>query len=478
MTIGLSLGIAGSAKVAAAAAGTRTAKTLVPIGDVQIDTANSKFGGASALYDGTGDGIEVSDFNLGTEIGTGAFTWECFFYVSSNPNTASTTILNTRDGGYGAGEGFILFRGGDRKIQCSFNGGPNFAPANHSALALNTWHHLALGRAANGLDWALWINGTRTNTFTDTAPLGLATQNCFSIGYMKNVGLYFRPGHIDEVRCLNVDYYGVGNSSITVPTVAHTDTYDTTLLLAHMDGADGSTTFIDDATATAPAPRTAKTLTAVNDAQIDTSRSKFGTASALFDGTGDVLVANLDSANEIGSGAFTIECFFNAGATSSTASVGILGDASGGGFRFFLLFRNYDNKIQIYFYGQINIGVATPAVALNTWHHLVLARDGSGNWALWLNGVREQNGTGATIAMTRNELYMGALNAAGTANAFNAGGNGWIDEVRVMNIDYYGVGNTSITVPTAAHTNTRDTTLLLAHMDGTDGSTTFTDDNS
>jgi hypothetical protein len=442
MTIGLSLGIAGSAKVAAAAAGTRTAKTLVPIGDVQIDTANSKFGGASALYDGTGDGIEVSDFNLGTEIGTGAFTWECFFYVSSNPNTASTTILNTRDGGYGAGEGFILFRGGDRKIQCSFNGGPNFAPANHSALALNTWHHLALGRAANGLDWALWINGTRTNTFTDTAPLGLATQNCFSIGYMKNVGLYFRPGHIDEVRCLNVDYYGVGNSSITVPTVAHTDTYDTTLLLAHMDGADGSTTFIDDATATAPAPRTAKTLTAVNDAQIDTSRSKFGTASALFDGTGDVLVANLDPANEIGSGAFTIECFFNAGATSSTASVGILGDASGGGFRFFLLFRNFDNKIQIYFYGQINIGVATPAVALNTWHHLVLARDGSGNWALWLNGVREQNGTGATIAMTRNELYMGALNAAGTANAFNAGGNGWIDEVRVMNIDYYGVGNT------------------------------------
>ena len=477
MTVGLSLGIAGSAKVAAAA-GTRTAKTLVAIGDVQIDTANSKFGGASALYDGTGDGIEVSDFNLGTEIGTGAFTWECFFYVSSNPDTASTTILNTRDGGYGAGEGFILFRGSDRKLQCSFNGGPNFAPANHSSLALNTWHHLALGRASNGLDWALWVNGTRTDTFTDSAPLSLANQNCFSIGYMKNVGLYFRPGHIDEVRCLNVDYYGVSNSSITVPTVAHTDTYDTTLLLAHMDGADGSTTFIDDATATAPAPRTAKTLTAVNDAQIDTSRSKFGTASALFDGTGDVLVANLDSANEIGSGAFTMECFFNAAADVTGASACILGDSSSGSSRFFLLFRNLDNKIQLYFYGQINIAVATSAVALNTWHHLVLARDGSGNWALWLNGVRQQNGTGVTAAMTRSELYMGALNATGTANAFNAGGNGWIDEVRVMNIDYYGVGNASITVPTAAHTNTRDTTLLLAHMDGTDGSTTFTDDNS
>src|SRR5690606_25450842 len=54
------------------------------------------------------------------------------------------------------------------------------------------------------------------------------------------------------------------------------------VLLLHMDGADGSTMFIDSSA-------NGLTVTANGNAQIDTAQSKFGGAAALFDGNGDYL---------------------------------------------------------------------------------------------------------------------------------------------------------------------------------------------
>ena len=55
-------------------------------------------------------------------------------------------------------------------------------------------------------------------------------------------------------------------------------------LLLHGDGANGSTTIVDSS----PSP---KTVTAVGNAQISTTQSKFGGSSLAFDGAGDYLEA-------------------------------------------------------------------------------------------------------------------------------------------------------------------------------------------
>ena len=60
--------------------------------------------------------------------------------------------------------------------------------------------------------------------------------------------------------------------------------YANVSLLLHCNGTNGSTTFIDNG----PTP---KTVTAYNGAQISTAQSKWGGASALFDGTYDYLTA-------------------------------------------------------------------------------------------------------------------------------------------------------------------------------------------
>jgi hypothetical protein len=70
-------------------------------------------------------------------------------------------------------------------------------------------------------------------------------------------------------------------------------------LLLDFDGADASTTFTDRSVSP-------KTLTPSGDAKLSTSVKKFGTASAVFDGSGDYITSS-DSADYALPGDFTIE---------------------------------------------------------------------------------------------------------------------------------------------------------------------------
>ena len=135
-----------------------------------------------------------------------------------------------------------------------------------------------------------------------------------------------------------------------------------TKLLLHMDGADASTTFTDEA---------GINITAVGNAQIDTAQSKFGGASGLFDGTGDYIYGTLPSA--IGTQDFTLDywvrhtsfvnyevhfSFRTAGASWSSSS-----NAAAG-------FTLHDMAAGVIFSPS---GVFT----LNTWHHVALVRSGT-----------------------------------------------------------------------------------------------------
>ena len=71
-------------------------------------------------------------------------------------------------------------------------------------------------------------------------------------------------------------------------------------LLLHGNGTNGSTTITDNS----PSP---KTVTAVGNAQISTTQSKFGGASIYLDGTGDVASVASDVAFAFGTNDFTIE---------------------------------------------------------------------------------------------------------------------------------------------------------------------------
>lgn len=214
--------------------------------------------------------------------------------------------------------------------------------------------------------------------------------------------------------------------------------------------------------------RTAIVVTAYGDAQIDTTQSKFGGASGFFDGAGDYLSA---AGPNMGSGEFTMECWVRKGDTSGVeviyddrnASTNYAGDALW-----------YFNGTALYWYsnGGNRINASSAVTSSATWYHLAVSRDSSNNIRMFVNGTQ----VGSTY--TDSSTYTQPDSTGFIGMNHNAPGNhylnGWIDEFRISTTARY---TGSFTPSTSEFTNDANTIMLL-HMNGADGSTTFTDDNS
>jgi hypothetical protein len=173
--------------------------------------------------------------------------------------------------------------------------------------------------------------------------------------------------------------------------------YPSCSLLMHLNGTNGSTTFIDNSPVT-------KSFTVNGNSQISTAQSKFGGASAYFDGTGDYLSTNSSNDFAFGTGDFTVECWIYSSDVSSATQRGFLqtSDTVGG------LKTSYTSGILLYHGGNssgggltgglvasvagTNIGSNTAVITTNTWYHIALVRN-SGTSTLYVNGTSVGSGT-------------------------------------------------------------------------------------
>ena len=65
----------------------------------------------------------------------------------------------------------------------------------------------------------------------------------------------------------------------------------------------------------------AKTWTAAGNAQIDTAQAKFGGGSLLVDGTLDAVRSSVGADCDLGTGDFTIDCWFNCTAAAGPTNI-------------------------------------------------------------------------------------------------------------------------------------------------------------
>jgi hypothetical protein len=165
-----------------------TGKTWTAAGNAQIDTAQSKFSGASGLFDGTGDFISASssaDFN----VLPGDFTIEfhCRFASSAGNQAFFEGYLNSSNRwNVSLVSGAIVFY--------TIVGGTGSIKITASAPAATTWHHVALTKT--GTTFTLWVNGSSVGTSTTASY------------YSGNVAMYVASGgtgsnyngHIDDFR--------------------------------------------------------------------------------------------------------------------------------------------------------------------------------------------------------------------------------------------------------------------------------------
>jgi hypothetical protein len=436
----------------------------------EIDTAEKKFGSSSLKASGNGALVRYTGSNAGPFYQrAGAMTVECF--VKINSDTGSNTVPLVTLGSSNATVEracSLMWRNYDRKFQAVYY--PKGASSSQkivwggtgmSAVTLpSAWIHLAMAWTTS--EFSVWVDGTRYNNTTLTTTDGdIGTDGNLDIGNNLNVS---DNGWIDEVRISSVDRYGVGNSTITVPTTAFVNDSDT-LALHHFNGNDGDQSgagFRDDN----GTGRSAVGVTAIADAQVDTAQYKFGGASALFDGTGDYLQTSQPVVpSSVG---FTTECWIRIATTGTRKEIFNQYDVLPDGR--FLMWVDTDNKLKAFIGGTNGTNLATTStLSTGTWYHVAFVTTTGGNAYLFLDGTQEASDTGVTQG-----VYQGDNLSIG--EEFNTGTgffNGHIDEVRISDTARYTAGFTPDTTPFQNDANT----LLLLHMDGTDGSTVFIDDN-
>lgn len=206
-----------------------------------------------------------------------------------------------------------------------------------------------------------------------------------------------------------------GNHSIT-----NNGTPDSnTKLLLHSNGADGATAFVDSAAG--------KTITASGNSQIDAAQSKFGTASALFDGSGDYLFASDSDDWNFGTGDFTIDFWVNFASLSAGKTTILYQQIDVENYIW--LFRE-DNSMD--FRVQTSSGLILEfqrsiTLATNTWYHVALVRNGN-NWLWFVNGAQLGMAGSSSVNL---QNYTGNLEIGGGRIPLGGGFNGWLDEFRV-----------------------------------------------
>lgn len=169
-------------------------KVWTPYGNAQIDTAQSKFGGASLLLDGTGDYITTPD-HADWDFGSGSFTVEGWVRPAS---FAAVMALFNKRATLGLYSPFGLYLNtttGAPGMLCSLNGtswGVNILSS--IGLSLDTWAHIAFVR--NGTTFSVYVNGASGASATVSGAL-MTNATAVSFGATTTAGDLPFNGHLD-----------------------------------------------------------------------------------------------------------------------------------------------------------------------------------------------------------------------------------------------------------------------------------------
>lgn len=201
-----------------------SARTVTVAGDAQIDTAQSKFGGASGLFDGTGDWLTVAN-HADFDISSG--DWTIDFWMRQADLTARQIIGKSKQSA--SFDGWYLTSDGSGNLQF-YSGTNTLRITASSAFSATTWAHVAL--VQSGTTITMYLNGTSVGSW-----VGNPTEydSPLAIGTNLTTGTGRYSGHLDELRFSK----GIARwtANFTPPTAAYLS-YDSApdLLLHHFEG--------------------------------------------------------------------------------------------------------------------------------------------------------------------------------------------------------------------------------------------------
>lgn len=198
--------------------------------------------------------------------------------------------------------------------------------------------------------------------------------------------------------------------------------YNSVSLLLHGNGSDGGVVFTDNA----PTP---KTNSVTGNTNTSTAQNKYGSASILFDGTGDSLSITSGSTDfTFGTGAFTLEFWIRPIAIPAS-------DATILDCRYGVTSNNpqiflSSTGVLIYLSSGITLITGTAVLAINTWYHVAVCRSGTST-KMFVNGTQDgstaSDSTNYSVGNSSKPISFNYDGFNATASIFN----GYLDDIRV-----------------------------------------------
>jgi hypothetical protein len=173
------------------------AKIVTPVGNTQISTEQSKFGGASGFFDGDGDYLTVP-YSSDIDISSGNFTIEGWFYLTNLSANCGLMFFGDRGSDNNRIQIHVRTTG---QIVFYFQGssfGADACASAESVINAGVWNHVAA--VVNGISLTLFVNGVSVATIIRTVSLSLASNSAY-IGLARILGEQIHlNGYADDVR--------------------------------------------------------------------------------------------------------------------------------------------------------------------------------------------------------------------------------------------------------------------------------------
>jgi len=399
-----------------------TGKAITRYGDTRISTVQSKTGGASALFDGGNDYLELvhhTDFMFSS----GDFTIEFWIYPMAGGGTFQYIVAkygivsNTRNWA------IRISSTGTIDMLVSTSGTAAELTLTGPLAVLDTWQHVAVTRQVT--TFRLFVNGVQEALGTLSGTL-FSETNPVVIGNSGPGAEWWFSGYIDDLRITK----GIAKYTVnfTLPTIGITtdvpdDPYWSSVVLAMpMNGTNASTAFID---------LKGVPVNVAGNTQISTAQSKFGGSSAYFDGSGDYLSSPNNTLFDFGNLDLTIEfwIYCEVAWASQPASCGVIGHKFSDLTNGWVIYRNgsQTSKICCRFGSAIGDIYSNSAPSTSTWEHWAFVKSGD-IYTWYKNGIADSttiNSTSANIYDSSATFYIGY------SQTWSGYFKGYIDDVRI-----------------------------------------------
>ena len=188
-------------------------KNLETIGNAQVSTTQSKFGGSSMYFDGNGDYLEWTDASNDLDLGGSNATLECWVYPTANSGIG---VIAGKSGGgpnWNTSNGFIWqvqYNATTEQLSFFYNNGGGQGGASAIAAGTqqrNNWHHVAvITNGSNNISF--YVNGSLIGSATNAISKPTTRTNV-RIG--TDVSGTSFTGYIDDFRFIKGSAIYTGN---------------------------------------------------------------------------------------------------------------------------------------------------------------------------------------------------------------------------------------------------------------------------